>query len=288
MSDAPNAWTRFDIVAKAFAAVGLPVILGLVGYWHTQNEKEANRRELAQRDSIAAEERRADRLTSFIQHLSSDNALQRRIAIRVAGELGLRNQLPKELVSTLASIAESGTDSAERSVARSAAAFAVGGKARSDALIAGLFAPDASERIRASEALVRTWKSDPQMVPTLLRYATEHVRDANGVFNTFGVLTQICPNGTAGRDVASAIRVLADTARRAGVAGDRINALIAQVERCNAGALRVWLLAGGPTRAAPFDSLRAALQQTGVTVAGQNASLQDETRPPGPEVRYYN
>ena len=50
---------------------------------------------------------------------------------------------------------------------------------------------------------------------------------------------------------------------------------------------RVYLLAGGQSHAGRIDSLRTMLLAQGVDVIGQNASLQDETRPKTPEVRYF-
>jgi hypothetical protein len=286
MSDAPNAWARFDIAAKAFAAIGLPVILGLIGYWHTEAEREANRRDLAFRDSIATLERQADRLTGLVEHLSSENARRRLIAIRIAEQLSLRNQLPPEIVPVLSDLANGGTDSTERATARAASAIASGGESRRDELITRLFGTDPRERIRASQALVQSWSGDPQMVPALLQYASANVANANGVFNTLGVLTQICPGGT--RPYDAAVKAFVSAVRVTPTWGPRIAALASQLERCGRNPLRVWLLAGRAEKAAPFDSLRAALQQTGIGVAGTKPSLQDETRPPDPEVRYYN
>jgi hypothetical protein len=282
----PNAWTRFDIAAKAFAAVGLPVIIGLLGYWHNETERESNRRDLAFRDSVAALERQADRLTGLVEHLSSDNARRRLIAIRIAEQLSLRNQLPSEILPVLADIAQSGADSSERAAAGGAAAIATGGESRRAELFRRLFSTDAAERIPASEALVRTWSGDAGMIPALLEYASAHLDNGNGVFNTLGVLTQICPGGT--RPHRAAIESFLRAVRGSPARGPRIDALAARVERCGANAQRVWLLAGGREKAAPFDSLRRALAATGTEVAGERPSLVDETRPPDPEVRYYH
>jgi len=51
---------------------------------------------------------------------------------------------------------------------------------------------------------------------------------------------------------------------------------------------RVYLLAGSPSHAARLDSVRSILVAQGVSVVGQNATLQDETRASTPEVRYFN
>ena len=231
MADSRDGWAKFEIAARAFAAVGLPLIVGLLGYWHNQSEQDANRRDLALRDSIAAQDRRADRLTGLIEHLSSDNPRRRLMAIRVAEQFSLRNQLPPEIVPVLTDLA-SGPDSSERVAAGSAVAIVEGGQARRDELFRRLFSGEARERIPASEALVRSWRSDPQMVPALLRYAGAHPGNANGTFNTLGVLVQICPEGT--RQHAGAVAAFAGSVQRNPTTGPRIQELLDQLAKCGA------------------------------------------------------
>ena len=228
MSPTDSFWPRFDILAKAFAAIVLPITIGILGYYHNREEKESNTRDLKLRDSVATLERQADRLTNLLEHLSSDNARRRTMAIRVAEELSLRNQLPPEIVPVLTDLANaSGGDTAERAAARAAVALVSAGDDRRRELLRRLFAPDSKVRIPASDALVSSWRDDPEVVPALIRNATGNSTNENGVYNTLGVLLQICPEGT--RRNASDVIAFADRFR---TAGPRTKALAGRVKAC--------------------------------------------------------
>lgn len=59
--------------------------------------------------------------------------------------------------------------------------------------VVNLFAADPRTRIAAAQALLERWRSDPELVPELLAYASRHPENDNGVYNTVVVLNGLSP-----------------------------------------------------------------------------------------------
>jgi hypothetical protein len=93
-----DGWSKVEVVSKIISALFLPIVLLLLGYWFSTQQKELdNLRNQA--------ENSASRLTTMLRHLSSENPKERELATKVTEFLGKKNQLPSELVPVLLEIA---------------------------------------------------------------------------------------------------------------------------------------------------------------------------------------
>jgi HEAT repeat protein len=97
MGEPRDRWSKAEILLSALGALVMPVVVLIVGQWLT-----------AQQQMMADATRQAERLTSLLPPLASDNPRERRLAIEVAGYLAQSGQLPLELVPALVNIV--GTD----------------------------------------------------------------------------------------------------------------------------------------------------------------------------------
>jgi DNA-directed RNA polymerase beta subunit len=98
MADNRDVWDKAESAAKIVGAVFLPIVLLLLGNTYAQHQKELE----AQRMSFEAS---ANRLTTLIKNLSSDNARERKVAIIIAGYMAKTQQFPPELVPVLQDVA---------------------------------------------------------------------------------------------------------------------------------------------------------------------------------------
>ena len=90
-----NKWQKLPAVAEAFSKLLLPLVIAGLGVVFGYIQHRAD-----------VEQRKADRVTSFITHLASTNDKEREIAIRVMNVLIEKNQLPTELNLALFSSAD--------------------------------------------------------------------------------------------------------------------------------------------------------------------------------------
>jgi hypothetical protein len=111
MSEERDGWGKAEVLFSALGAVVMPIVLLVVGSWLTK-----------QQESTAEATRQAERLTSLMQPLASENPRERQLAIEVAGYLADRGQLPLELVPVLVNIVKSDTDSSTAQAASQALA----------------------------------------------------------------------------------------------------------------------------------------------------------------------
>jgi hypothetical protein len=100
MSGDRDGWSKAEVIFSALGALVMPVALLVIGGWIT-----------TQQEAAAEATRQAERLTSFLGPLASDNPRERRLAIEVAGFLAQKGQLPLELVPALVSIVQNDADS---------------------------------------------------------------------------------------------------------------------------------------------------------------------------------
>ena len=107
-----DRWDKFEIIMKAF----IPVVIALVGFQYNRAQQGINTANIAAQSHRDEENRNADRLTTMIKHLASDNPKERIIAINVANILSLHHQLPTEINSTIIAASKS-TDQAEAKAA---------------------------------------------------------------------------------------------------------------------------------------------------------------------------
>ncbi len=104
MADKPlDKWEKFDISTKAIAGILLPVMLLLVGNWYTSQQQRANDARLEHEKEAELAQRNADRVSSFLNHLASNNPKERKLSLEVLAYLANNNQMPDELLIPLIS-----------------------------------------------------------------------------------------------------------------------------------------------------------------------------------------
>ncbi len=89
-----NKWQKLPAVAEAFSKLLLPLVIAGVGIVFSYIQHRSD-----------VEQRKADRVTSFIKHLASDNIEEKELALRVMNVLIDQGQLPSELGPALISSA---------------------------------------------------------------------------------------------------------------------------------------------------------------------------------------
>ncbi len=103
MNKPKDGWDKFGIVTKAF----IPIVIVLVGLGYNRSQQEISEKKVqadVQRDQ---ENRQADRLTTMIKNLSSDNPMERTVTINIASILVLHKQLPAEVIPTIVAASKS-------------------------------------------------------------------------------------------------------------------------------------------------------------------------------------
>jgi hypothetical protein len=108
-------WDKLDIVFKA----SIPIVIFLITLFYNHSQQEINNSNIRAQNLRDAENRKADRLTTLIKHLASENPRERTIAIDVANILALHEQLPAEVRSTIVAASKS----SNRDEARAAKGF---------------------------------------------------------------------------------------------------------------------------------------------------------------------
>ncbi len=89
-----NKWQKLPAVAEAVSKLLLPLVIAGVGVVFSYIQHRSD-----------VEQRKADRVTSFIKHLASDNIEEKELALRVMNVLIDEGQLPSELGPALISSA---------------------------------------------------------------------------------------------------------------------------------------------------------------------------------------
>lgn len=94
MSEKKDVWDRMNIIAGIIGAILIPTALFFASHSISESEK--------QNTVLQA---RATNMMGLIQHLSSSNEKERIIASEVALSMSKNNQLPSELIPTIARLA---------------------------------------------------------------------------------------------------------------------------------------------------------------------------------------
>jgi hypothetical protein len=214
-----DAWDVVQIIGSAL----IPVAIAAGGWFYSEAssraEIESASRQHDRDVEIAVAEsrvRQAGLLKDFLDALTGPDPAKRRVAIQA-----VLLALPQDGPKLVRELTRSTDDPALAQYATSTLAT------RRDALIQQLFAATAEERIAASQALVEGWRDVPALLDRLLPYARANAGNANGIFNTLGVLTQMTPAALAQR--RPQVEAALDEALAAPGAGPRIRALVAQV-----------------------------------------------------------
>jgi hypothetical protein len=104
MGDEPrDKWSKAEVVSKAVGGILLPVILLYVGNLYTSRQEAANTARLEHDQKRELAQRNADRVTTFLNHLSSTNPTERKLTLQVISYLAQANEFPEELLTVVIS-----------------------------------------------------------------------------------------------------------------------------------------------------------------------------------------
>jgi len=107
MPDEPrDKWSKAEVVSKAVGGILLPVILLYVGNLYTSRQETANNARLDHDQKNELAQRNADRVTTFLNHLSSNNPTERKLTLQVIAYLAEVNEFPEELLTVVISSAD--------------------------------------------------------------------------------------------------------------------------------------------------------------------------------------
>jgi hypothetical protein len=217
--DGKDIWDVIQILGSAL----IPVAIAAGGWFYSEATSraqiESSRQQHERNAEIATAEARvkqAGLLKDFMEALTGGDVAKRRVAIQA-----VLIALPKDGPNLVREFTQSTADSTAAAFARTALSQ------RCQALVERLFGPIAEDRIAASAALIDGWGESPVLLDKLLPYAQQHLDNANGVFNSLGVLAQVKPAVLESRHPA--VDVFLDGAGRAPGAGDKIRGLITTV-----------------------------------------------------------
>lgn len=109
--EAQSAWmAKFDVVLKVLTGVLIPVTIVVAGHLISSQQQKESDAALKQQREIDLAQRNADRAGNLLNALSSENARQRQLAIRVVEHLIKANQFPAELGPALVTVSFTDTD----------------------------------------------------------------------------------------------------------------------------------------------------------------------------------
>lgn len=109
--EAQSTWmAKFDLVLKVLTGVLIPVTIVVAGHLIASQQQRESDAALKQQREIDLAQRNADRAGNLLNALSSENARQRQLAIRVVEHLIKANQFPAELGPALVTISFTDTD----------------------------------------------------------------------------------------------------------------------------------------------------------------------------------
>ncbi len=98
-----DRWDKMDVLAKVAGAVLIPVILLVIGNWHTAEIRRAEHARAEQLEEIEDARRALDRAAIILRHLASERAHERELAMHFVEYLNNNNQFPNELYPILIS-----------------------------------------------------------------------------------------------------------------------------------------------------------------------------------------
>ena len=100
MSEPRDFWSKVDITLKAISGIAIPLSVFWIGHQHSIQQEQA-----------ATSKRQVELVNSLLGPITSENARQRELAIKVAGYLAAKNELPLELVPAMISLAQTDPES---------------------------------------------------------------------------------------------------------------------------------------------------------------------------------
>ena len=99
-----DKWNKLDIAVRALGALLLPIIILVVSQWYTTQQKNADNARLAQQKAADDAQHDADRVALLLNHLASENARERILALKFIEYLAQAHQFPNELLPALISV----------------------------------------------------------------------------------------------------------------------------------------------------------------------------------------
>ncbi|HYW11101.1 MAG TPA: hypothetical protein VE871_04065 [Longimicrobium sp.] len=165
---------------------------------------------------IEARVRQAGLVATFMEALAGEDSVKRNLAIKA-----VLVALPEDGPDLVRVVSASSTNTEVAQVARSAL------DARRDELIRRLYGANREDRVAASADLVHGWGSRPGMIPPLLEHGLQNLQNADGLFNTIGVLKQV--DAAALQPNRDAVEAFLVQAERSPVTGGAIKRLIGEV-----------------------------------------------------------
>src|SRR5262249_51798975 len=103
MPEQRDRWTKAEVISKIISALFLPIALLWLGTWLTEQQRISD-------EKRSKAEGNANRLTTLLKSLSSDNARERLLATKVTEYFGTQDLLPSELVPVLVEISAKDPD----------------------------------------------------------------------------------------------------------------------------------------------------------------------------------
>src|SRR5262245_41495123 len=92
-----DGWDKFTIITTVIGSILLPIIIFIVSNRYTEQQNKDNENRLAQQREADAAQRNADRVTTLLTHLASNNPQERLLAWRFVAYLAQNNLFPQEL-----------------------------------------------------------------------------------------------------------------------------------------------------------------------------------------------
>jgi len=178
-----DKWDIFNI----FASLMIPASIAFAGYFFSTALKEA---EIKSSEALAARQEQiaiinskvgqAELISEFLDPLTGDNEQKKRVAIR-----GILIALPEEGPQIVGAVLESDPSEGIQEFARTEL------DRQREQLIQGVFSGEKPTRISATTELIRGWSRDPGLVPEIIAYGEQRLKNKSGVVNTLVILQNV-------------------------------------------------------------------------------------------------
>lgn len=178
-----DPWDKFQILASLL----IPASITFVGYVYSQSIKAA---EIQSNERITTEQQvmnrvqtrvgQAQLIATFMDALLSDKPERQRLAVEA-----VMVALPEDGPRLVAIVSKDSSRPEAKQTARSLLDH------RRERLIQDCFSSEKPTRIQATTELVQGWRSDDQLIPALLAFASANKNNSSGIINTLVVLENV-------------------------------------------------------------------------------------------------
>jgi hypothetical protein len=217
--------SRKDVwdILQIIGALLIPVTIAWGSWQYSRKSSEAQIANAQQSHAsdlavarIDARVRQAGLVATFMEALAGEDSVKRNLAIKA-----VLVALPEDGPELVRGVSASSTNTEVAQVARSAL------DARRDELIRRLYGANPEDRVAASADLLNGWGTRPGMIPPLLEHGRQNLQNADGLFNTIGVLKQV--DVAALQPNRAAVEAFLIEAEQSRVTGQSIKGLIRDV-----------------------------------------------------------